>query len=401
MAEYENTITVQQADRTQLRRMAWLIDCDNTSWRLMSQALAVAAAEGNLLVRRAYGDWSDISLHGWRETCIKHAITQIHVTTYSVGKNSTDLRLTIDAMELCLTGRVEAVCIVSGDSDFAPLAHRLREHGIHVLGIGAGAGVSEGFAQACDRFQRVGHITHEPSVTPEERGPDSGEIGELHWTSLVNSACANSREEDGWVDLGWAGNYIRQLQPNFNAKSYGFPRLTDLIASRPDLFEIEARRPSPTVAPAYWARIRVPEKERPLHEPLLSETGRVGVNLDPSGVALNKTATPTTDPQQDRQDAIIGAQPVLPSEPPRPWQALVAEALQQAPRDEDGWLELSELEQRLRSADADWSPQRYGADDLITLLDQRQDLFEIEEEMDDAEREVLSCWIRLARDDDE
>ena len=400
MAEYENTITMQQTDRTQLQRMAWLIDCDNTSWRLIPRALAVAAAEGNLLIRRAYGDWSDISLRGWRETCIKHAITQIQVTTYSPGKNSTDLLLTIDAMELCLTGRVEAVCIVSGDSDFAPLAQRLRGHGIHVLGIGAGADVSDGFAQACDRFQRIRHVTPEPPGAREELGPDSGEAGEQHWTSLLREACRNSRYEGGWAHLGWAGLYIRRLRPGFDVKSYGVQGLRDLVATREDLFEIEDRLPNPAGPPDPWIRIRVPEGNRPSREPLRSQPSSADASPSPPNTASNEPATPIVVQRQSWQGAITEAPPVLPSESPGSWERLVAEALQLAPKGEDGWIQLPQLGQRLRQVTDDWSTQHYGAEKLLDLLDQRGDLFEVDEELDAEQRKVLRHWVRLAPDDD-
>lgn len=195
------------------------------------------------------------------------------------------------------------------------------------------------------------------------------------WEELVSEALQiPPTGEDGWIQMPQLGVRLRQVTDDWSPRHYGAEKLLDLLDSRADLFEVDEE---------------------------MNEEGlkvlRHWVRLVPAG---GRPAAPPPPSPADLDILTPAAQSASQAEPPGAWQSLVAEALQAPSEDEDGWIELSELEQRLRSADADWSPQRHGADDLLTLLDQHQDLFEIEEEMDEAEREVLTHWIRLAEPED-
>ena len=83
-------------------------------------------APGTITVKRAYGDWTNPRLSGWREQLLGNAISPQQQFAYTVGKNATDSALIIDAMDLLYSGNVEGFAIVSSDSDFTPLATRLR-----------------------------------------------------------------------------------------------------------------------------------------------------------------------------------------------------------------------------------------------------------------------------------
>ena len=334
-------LVARQADQARPRQMAWLIDGDNISPRLMPQVFAAATAEGNLTLRRAYGDWRSARFSPWSRTCHEYSIEQIQVTPFRKGKNATDMQLTIDAMELCLTGLVDSFCIVSGDSDFAPLAYRLREHAMYVFGIGSATAVSSAFTAACNRYQRIHNVPQRPFPVAGERDTAVRETEDHSWISLVNSACAKSHEEDGWVNLGGAGNHIRQLQPNFDAKSYGFPRLADLIASRPDLFEIEDRRPSPTVAPAYWVRVRASQAKE-----------------------ASKSA--------------IEPEPPQPSQGPPSWARLITQTYAHSITP-DGWMPLTWASERIKDLRPGFRPQQYGFGGLLEMLESEPDLFRIDQ----------------------
>ena len=313
-------------------RTALLIDCDNVSARLMPEVFRFAAASGQLVFRYAYGNWTSSLLSGWNDVMAQHGITPQQVMTYRTGKNSTDLRLVIDAMELCLTGRVESVCIVSGDSDFAPLAIRLKEHAIHVVGVSAGSPYSPAFAAACDIFRPIKDSAESgakaaPELTPEE-GPE--------WVELVLEACEHADSEDGWIQLGWGGQYIRRLQPSFDPKSFGFTRMSDLITSRPDLFEIEERA-SPGDR---WIR------------PTVKRTGKSTIG-----------APPPTNGEQLEDDAV-------------PWNLLV-ESVNKVSRD-DGWSNAGTAWAAARAVNPDLTCARYGFRRVIDLFASRDDLFSID-----------------------
>ena len=125
------------ADENRLRRLAILIDADNTSPRVAAGLFEEIAKFGEASVRRIYGDFSSPRLKSWIEILQKHAIDPYQQFAYTSGKNASDIALVIDAMDLLHTGRFDGFCLVSSDSDFTRLASRLREQGADVYGFGS------------------------------------------------------------------------------------------------------------------------------------------------------------------------------------------------------------------------------------------------------------------------
>ena len=117
-------------------RIAVLIDCDNVSPSYAPLILEELASHGTPTIKRAYGDWTTTNLNGWKKALNHHAIQPVQQFAYTVGKNSTDSTLIIDAMDLLWMGNVDAFALVSSDSDFTRLATRLRESGKRVIGLG-------------------------------------------------------------------------------------------------------------------------------------------------------------------------------------------------------------------------------------------------------------------------
>src|SRR6478735_8301810 len=132
-------------------RLAVLIDADNTSPKVADKLFEEVAKIGEASLRRIYGDFSRGQLSGWEPVLNKHAILAQQQFAYTTGKNSTDITLVIDAMDLLHSGRFDGFCLVSSDSDFTRLAARIREHGIDVFGFGEQK-TPESFRQACRRF---------------------------------------------------------------------------------------------------------------------------------------------------------------------------------------------------------------------------------------------------------
>src|SRR6185436_11703448 len=133
------------------RNVALLIDGDNASPNSLDPVLTVLAELGTVNIRRVYGNWTKTSLKGWSEMSLRHAIEQYQQLDITKGKNATDMKMTIDAMDLLFRGRVDGFGIMSSDSDFMPLAMRIRQDGVPVYGFGE-AKTPEGFKQACTRF---------------------------------------------------------------------------------------------------------------------------------------------------------------------------------------------------------------------------------------------------------
>ena len=118
-------------------RIAVLMDSDNVSPKYAPLILEELATYGTPTIKRAYGDWTTTNLNGWKKALNHHAIQPVQQFAYTVGKNSSDSALIIDAMDLLWMGNVDAFALVSSDSDFTRLATRLREGGKRVIGLGA------------------------------------------------------------------------------------------------------------------------------------------------------------------------------------------------------------------------------------------------------------------------
>ena len=149
-------------------RLAVLIDADNTSPKVADGLFDEVAKVGEASLRRIYGDFSKGQQAGWEKVLARHAILPFQQFAYTTGKNSTDITLVIDAMDLLHTGRFDGFCLVSSDSDFTRLAARIREQGVDVYGIGQQK-TPEAFRQACTRF-----IFTENFVADPERPASAG-----------------------------------------------------------------------------------------------------------------------------------------------------------------------------------------------------------------------------------
>ena len=133
-------------------KLAVLIDADNASAAAVSGLFAEIAKLGIASVKRIYGDWSRPEPQGWKkDVLLRHALMPVQQFAYTTGKDATDMKLIIDAMDLLYSGTFDGVCLVSSDSDFTPLAARIRANGLTVYGFGR-HNTPEAFRQSCDRF---------------------------------------------------------------------------------------------------------------------------------------------------------------------------------------------------------------------------------------------------------
>lgn len=217
-------------------RIAVLIDADNTSHRYAADLLAELAKFGRPTVKRAYGDWRIDALKGWAAKLNQHAISPEQTMAYTVGKNSTDSALIIDAMDLLYSGNVDAFAIVSSDSDFTRLATRLRESGKTVYAVGR-SNTPIALQEACDRFIRLELLDSAPEdlIVPaeeQEAGPTVEAPALPNLQSLLTRGVNNASDDDGWVSLATFGNYLRTTYPAFDPRSYGFAKLLDLVQAQ-------------------------------------------------------------------------------------------------------------------------------------------------------------------------
>ena len=221
--------------------MAMLIDGDNAQPSLIVKMIAEAGKYGSPTIRRIYGDWTTPQMNGWKDCLNNHAIQPIQQFRYTVGKNATDSALIIDAMDLLHSGLVDGFCIVSSDSDYTRLATRIREAGIFVMGIGQRK-TPKPFVNACNVFIFTENLTDdidERKIAAAEKDPGNGASGHKpNPLPMLKEAFVMSADEDGWAHLGAMGASLRQLDPSFDPRTFGYGQLLQLIKAYKDLFTI-------------------------------------------------------------------------------------------------------------------------------------------------------------------
>jgi uncharacterized protein (TIGR00288 family) len=245
-------------------RLAVLVDADNVSGSHAAALLAELARYGVPTVKRAYGDWTTQQLAGWKAVLARHAIQPIQQFANTVGKNSTDSALIIDAMDLLYSGSVDAFALVSSDSDFTRLATRLRESGKTVYGLGLRK-TPASLQAACDKFIFL-EVLREGGEEPDEG--DSGDDEQADGGSLpdlrasLESAVRSTAQDDGWAPLGAVGTYLGKTHAAFDPRHYGFPRLGALVAAQNylDVDHPEGGQPRVRVRSQRPARKRTPRK---------------------------------------------------------------------------------------------------------------------------------------------
>ncbi len=206
--------------------LAVLIDADNAQAPVVAELLAEVAQYGTATVKRAYGDWTTPQLASWKAVLHVHAIQPVQQFSYTSGKNATDSALIIDAMDLLHGGRVDGFALVSSDSDFTRLATRIRESGFAVYGFGEKK-TPKPFVAACDKFIYT-EILHRPAggsrIEPATQEP---------LRKLVAAAIAAGTQEDGWAPLGIVGSLLLKTDPSFDARNFGFRKLSELVKAQP------------------------------------------------------------------------------------------------------------------------------------------------------------------------
>ncbi|MGO9741214.1 MAG: NYN domain-containing protein [Roseiarcus sp.] len=215
--------------------LALLIDGDNASPKIVAGLLAEVAKYGVAGVRRIYGDWTKPNLGGRKDCLLEHSIQPIQQFAYTTGKNATDGAMIIDAMDLLYTARFDGFCIVSSDSDFARLAARIREQGVTVYGFGERK-TPRPFVTACDKFVYFDVLNapgEQTSATPaaqeEAKAKATKNARDKTLLALLRTAIADVSDENGWATLGRVGSHIAKQSPEFDARNYGFARLSDLV----------------------------------------------------------------------------------------------------------------------------------------------------------------------------
>lgn len=221
------------------KRFAVLIDADNVSEKYIKPILDEISNDGVITYKRIYGDWTRPALSSWKQALLNHSITPIQQYGYTTGKNSTDSAMIIDAMDILYSGNVDGFCIVSSDSDFTRLAARLRESGMHVVGMGEKK-TPNPFIAACNRFVYL-EILAKGDTSEQDKDKSDDEVHEVVKLKTIKNAISSIirevSDDDGWASLSEVGNILLKRYPSFDVRNFGFQKLTPFIKSL-GMFEI-------------------------------------------------------------------------------------------------------------------------------------------------------------------
>jgi uncharacterized protein (TIGR00288 family) len=185
---------------------------------------------GMVLVKRAYADWSRFS--GYTRPFHEAAIELIEIPRRAdTGKNSADIRMCVDAMDLCYAKEhIDTFVIVSGDSDFSPLVSKLRENGKRVIGLGLRGSTSNLLVSNCDEF--IFYETLEPGHVQKPVVTDNVPQNKAALLTLVtNTISALLREGRDPIQASLVKDTIKRKQPSFTEADYGYRSFTDMLES--------------------------------------------------------------------------------------------------------------------------------------------------------------------------
>ncbi|MDG2614832.1 NYN domain-containing protein [Thermoleptolyngbya sichuanensis XZ-Cy5] len=237
-------------------RLAVLIDADNVNADVVEPLFKEVSKYGTAYIKRIYGDWTTPQLKQWKDKLSEFAIQPVQQFPYTKGKNATDAALIIEAMDLLYTQNFDGFCIVSSDSDFTPLASRIRASGLVVYGFGERLKTPRAFVQACDKFTYIDILQQtealavaavaetKESPLPKANQAKSGATVKLQPTnleeakSLLQEVYEVAAEDESWVELGLFGNRLTQLHPDFDSRTYGCKQLKQLVKVV-DIFDVQ------------------------------------------------------------------------------------------------------------------------------------------------------------------
>ena len=197
--------------------------------------------KGSIVVKKAYCDWDRYKDHKTQMHAAAFELIEIPHIRQS-GKNSADIRMVVDALDLCYTkGHVDTFVIISGDSDFSPLVSKLRENAKTVIGVGVKKSSSDLFINNCDQFIYYDDLvrttpsklntrsasTGSDTKSAESKGLTVAKAIELVMETL--EAITEEREEDDNIWGSMIKQAIKRRNPGFNERAFGFRSFNDLL----------------------------------------------------------------------------------------------------------------------------------------------------------------------------
>ena len=229
----------------------------------ISKVLERLLLKGSIVVKKAYCDWDRYK--DFKAPMHQASFELIEIPHVRMsGKNSADIRMVVDALDLCYTkAHVDTFVIVSGDSDFSPLVSKLRENDKTVIGLGVKKSTSDLLVAACDEFIYYDDLVREEkrrkpgtrrksvakvipdaaaaAVVRDPIAPDDKQQEALDLVLATVDALVDERGEDETVWGSMVKQALKRRKPGFNEKYYGFRSFNELLeeARSRNLLELE------------------------------------------------------------------------------------------------------------------------------------------------------------------
>ena len=287
------------------KKIALLIDAENITSKYGSIIFREVAKYGTATYRRIYGDFVNSRNINWTQADFsKFSLTPVQQYSYTVGKNSSDITMVIDAMDILYSGNVDMFCIVTSDSDYTKLVTRLREAGLSIIGMGE-TKTPRALKAACEKFIPLDSIyktengeknksakaekTAKPSDKESENAPAAAQDGKKRVkkaapdqikeevkteqeseadaatpiediiATICNTILPDLETDSGWANLADVGNRLTKLYSDFDARTYGYDKLSRLVRDRNE-FEVD-KKPGENHTSIYYIRLREKPKK--------------------------------------------------------------------------------------------------------------------------------------------
>jgi uncharacterized protein (TIGR00288 family) len=212
--------------------------------------------KGHIVVKKAYCDFDRYK--EFKRDLHEAAFELIEIPhVRQSGKNSADIRMVVDALDLCYTkGHVDTFVILSGDSDFSPLVSKLRENAKTVIGVGVKNSTSDLFINNCDEFIYYDDLVRAESSKTRQRTTTAASAAKpahddgkslsaekaLELVLETLEAVAEERDEDERIWGSMIKQALKRRHPGFNERAHGFRSFNDLLleAQKRGLLKLEA-----------------------------------------------------------------------------------------------------------------------------------------------------------------
>jgi uncharacterized protein (TIGR00288 family) len=290
----------------------------------IARVLERLVEKGKIVAKKAYADWSRFAPY----TAPLHeaAIELVEIPRRSQsGKNSADIRLCVDAMDLAYSKEhIDTFVIVSGDSDFSPLVSKLKENGKHVIGLGMQESTSELLRDNCDEFIYYEDLGQAPTLAPAVN-PQLPETKRKAFALLLESLLALRRENKEVLWSSMVKDTMKRKKPSFNEAYHGYRTFSELLedAQKEGLLELDTDKRSRTyVVTRFGSEMKsgdgaAPSKKKPSRRRRSAAKRRSGAGTKEGAANRRADREPAERPEEaldsERGEAVVAA----PDEPER------------------------------------------------------------------------------------